>query len=277
MHMLEKLIEQSSEFDVIQFHTDYLHYSIIDRIESPHITTHHGRADIPGLELLYRDSEIPIVAVSNRQRTLLPDCNWLGTVYNGIPEKLYDYSAFHKDYLVFVGRVAPEMGIMEAIEIAQHADMNLKIAAKIDKVHREYFNNEVKPLLADPRIEFVGEVNNTEKNYLLGDACALLYPVKYPVPFGLAMVEAMACGVPVIAFRHGSVEEIIEHGVTGYIVDDLDEAVRATGMLDRVNRKECYDSFLRKFSATRMAENYLAVYDKCIRNYQPRLAEVMSM
>jgi len=269
LNMLRNVVDRSPEFDIIHFHTGNLHYALTRYIKTPHITTLHNRLDNLEADFFHRRyTNIPVVSISDAQRKDMPDSNWQATVYHGIPEKQYDFSAGHRGYLAFLGSASPEKGIMQAIEIAQRADMKLKIAARIDKADEAFFNDAIKPLLADPRIEFIGEINNTEKNFLLGDACALLNPIKYPIPFGLAMVEAMACGVPVIAFRCGSVEEIIQHGVTGYIVDDLDEAVSATGRLESLSRKQCHATFMHRFTAPRMADDYLSVYKKCMGNKQ---------
>ncbi len=269
LNMLQNVVDRSSEYDIIHFHTGNLHYALTRYIKTPHITTLHKRLDNSEADFFHKKyADIPVVSVSDEQRKDMPGRNWKATVYDGIPEKQYDFSASHRGYLAFLGSAAPEKGIIEAIEIAQRADMPLKIAAKIDKADEAFFNEAVKPLLADPRIEFIGEINNTEKNYFLGDAYALLYPIKYPDPFGLTMVEAMACGVPVIAFRCGSVEEIIQHGVTGYIIDDLDEAEYATSQLEKLSRKQCRDTFLRRFTAARMADDYLSVYRSSIINKQ---------
>ena len=278
LKMLQDVIDRSPEFDIIHFHTGNLHYALTRYIDTPHITTVHQRLDKPEADYFYRKyPSIPVVSVSNEQRNYMPASNWQANVYHGIPENQYAFSAVHEGYLAFLGSIAPEKGILEAIEIARRANMPLKIAAKVDKADEAFFNDIIKPLLADPLIEFLGEINNTQKNYFLGDACALLNPVKYPEPFGLTMIEAMACGVPVIAFRGGSVQEIIREGVTGYIVDDLDEAVEAAGLLERLSRKQCHDIFMQYFTATRMANDYLSVYEGCITNkypYRPRVTPV---
>ena len=267
LNMLRTVVDFSPEFDIIHFHTGNLHYALTRYIKTPHVTTLHNRLDNPEDDFYYRKySGIPVVSVSNTQRIHMPANNWQATVYHGIPENLYDISAGHSDYLAFIGSVSPEKGILEAIEIARRADMPLKIAARVNKADEAFFKRTIKPLLADPRIEFVGELNNTQKKYLLSDACALLYPVKYPDPFGLVMVEAMACGVPVIAFRCGAVEEVIQDGVTGYIVDDLDEAINATSRLEKLSRRQCRDSFINRFTASRMADDYLSVYERCMAN-----------
>lgn len=277
LNMLQDVVDRSPEFDIIHFHTGNLHYALTGYIDTPHITTLHNRLDNQEAGYFYRKyTDIPVVSVSAEQRKDMPGSNWQATVYHGIPEDLYEFRPGHREYLAFLGSASPENGIMEAIEIAQRADMPLKIAAKVHKDDEAFFNETVKPLLADPRIEFIGEINNTEKNMLLGDAYALLYPIKYPKPFGLTMVEAMACGVPVIAFRGGSVEEVIQHGVTGYIVDDLDEAVYATGLLENLSRKACHDTFIQRFTAPRMANDYLSVYKNCMDNRRSQLPGVVS-
>ena len=269
MNMLRNVADRSSEFDIIHFHTGNLHYALTRYIKTPYVTTLHDRMDNPENDFYYRKySGIPVVAVSNSQRKYMPNNNWQATVYPGIPENQYDYSVRHAGYLAYVGRASADKGILAAIEIAQRADMKLKIAARIDKADEGYFNDAVKPLLTDPRIEFLGEINNTEKNILLGDACALLSPGYRPGPSGLAMIESMACGTPVIAFRSGSAEEIIQHGVTGYVVDDINSAVETIQQVELLSRKKCRETFAQRFTSRRMAHDYIKTYRSCIENRQ---------
>lgn len=270
MIMLENFVDYAQEFDFIHFHTGDLHYALTRKISTPHITTHHGRLDIPELEYFYKDYyDIPVVSVSYNQRKPFPQCNWIDNVYDGIPDDLYDFSTIHKEYLAFLGRISPEKGILEAIEIAQRAGMELKIAGKVDSVDEEFFNSFVKPRLNDPRIEFIGEINNTEKNFFLGNACALLFPVQWSEPSGLVMIESMACGTPVIAFRRGSVEEILQHGVTGYVVDNVGSAVKAVEQIEILNRKKCREIFCQQYSAKRMVDDYLQIYRFLAETDQP--------
>lgn len=268
LKMLQDVVDRSPEFDIIHFHTGNLHYALTRYIDTAHVTTlHHGLDNNPMADYFFNNyPDIPVVSISAQQRNIMPDSNWQATVFHGIPENLYNFNPAHKEYLAFLGDASPDNGLLQAIEIAQRANRPLKIAARIDRADKAFFNNTIKPLLADPRIEFIGEINNTEKNYFLGDAYALLSPARYQRPFSLAIIEAMACGVPVIAFRGGSAQEIVQNGVTGYLVSDLTEAVDATGRLESLNRKACHDVFVDQFTAKRMANDYLTVYENCIIN-----------
>ena len=268
LKMLQDVVDRSPEFDIIHFHTGNLHYTLTRYIDTAHITTlHHGLENNLSTDyLFYNFPDIPVVSITEQQRNKMPDSNWQATIQHGIPENLYDFNPAHKEYLAFLGNASPDSGLLQAIQIAQCADIPLKIAARVDRVDHAFFNHTIKPLLADPRIEFIGEVNNTEKNYFLGDAYALLSPAIYQHPFSLAIIEAMACGVPVIALRCSSAQEVIQDGVTGFLVDDLDEAIEAIGQLENLNRKTCHDTFVREFTAKRMANDYLRVYENCIIN-----------
>jgi glycosyltransferase involved in cell wall biosynthesis len=264
--MLEELCRRSSGFDVIHFHTGYQHYPMGRRLRVPHITTHHGRLDIPEMELLNREfSEIPVVSISDSQREPLPYANWQGTAYNGLPLDLYPYRLTADDYLAFLGRISPEKGIEPAIRIAQQTGRRLKIAAKIDPVDEQYFEDTIRPLLNLPNIEFIGEISDAQKQDFLGDAAALLFPINWPEPFGLVMIEAMACGTPVIAYRRGAVPEVMEHGITGFIVDTQQEAIDAVSELDTIDRQQCRRVFEQRFSAKRMTQDYLRLYEQQIR------------
>lgn len=272
MHMLEEVAERSNEFDLIHFHTGYLHYPLTRHITTPHVTTHHGRLDIPELAYTYKGyKDIPVISVSAYQRLSSPQFNWQATIPSAIPENLYSFSACHSGYLAYLGRISPEKGILEAIAIAQRAGMELKIAAKIDRADEAFFNDYVKPLLKDPRIEFLGELNNTQKNFFLGDAYALLVPSQYPEPFGLGMIEAMACGTPVIAFHRGAAGEILEQGVTGYLVNDVASATRAVEKIELINRKACHAYFRRRFNVKNMTKKYMKVYQASLERRQPRV------
>jgi len=266
--MLERVYQEVSRFDLVHFHIDYLHFPLSRRQDFAHLTTLHGRLDIPDLRPLYREyAEMPVVSISDSQRQPLPGANWLATVYHGLPEDLYTFRPRPGKDLVFLGRISPEKRVDRAIEIAERAGMRLRVAAKVDRADRDYFNEVIKPLLkrAGPRVEFVGEVGGQDKNELLGDAHALLFPIDWPEPFGLVMIEAMACGTPVIAWRRGSVPEVMEDGVTGYVVDDIDAAVRAVERVGGLSRAACRCAFERRFSATRMARDYLAVYRRLLQ------------
>jgi glycosyltransferase involved in cell wall biosynthesis len=259
--LLEQVFQRQEAFDLIHFHIDYLHYPLSRRLELHHLTTLHGRLDMPDLVPLYREyAEMPLTSISNSQRKPLSWANWVANVYHGLPLGLYTPQPNPGNYLAMVGRVSPEKRVDRAIRIALRAGMPLKIAAKVDKPDREYFTQVVEPLLREPSIEFLGEISEPEKNELLGHAYALLFPIDWPEPFGLAMIEAMACGTPVIAYPFGSVPEVVDEGQTGFIVRDEEEAVKALEKVATLNRLECRRIFEKRFSADRMAREYLAVY-----------------
>jgi glycosyltransferase involved in cell wall biosynthesis len=261
--MLEKVLQEKDEFDLIHFHTDYLHFPVSSRDRYLHVTTLHGRLDIPDLVPLYEMySDMPVISISDAQRDPLPHLNWQGTVHHGFPPESYTPYRKSGKYLAFLGRTSPEKGLDQAIEIAQRAGMPLKIAAKIDKVDQDYFDACIRPLLNSPDIEFLGEIGYPEKNKFLGEAAALLFPICWPEPFGIVMIEAMACGTPVIAYPFGSVPEVIKDGVSGYIVPDLQSAVDAVQKLDRLDRKKIRKHFEQHFTASRMAQDYLRIYER---------------
>jgi glycosyltransferase involved in cell wall biosynthesis len=263
--MLEQVVRMSAEFDIVHFHTDYQSFPFARRLGCPHLTTLHWRLDVPGLEPLYRAfSDEPVVSISDSQRTPLPWANWLGTVYHGLPADRFGFSPQGGDYLAFLGRIAPSKRPDLAIEIAERAGIPIKIAAKIDNGDRWYFDDRIEPLFRDPLVDYRGELGDDEKNDFLGQARALLFPIDWPEPFGLVMIEALACGTPVIAFRRGSVPEIIDDGVTGFLVDDVQEAVRAIGRLDRISRADCRAAFESRFTVARMTDDYLAIYEKLV-------------
>jgi glycosyltransferase involved in cell wall biosynthesis len=269
--MVERLAQQAHEFDVIHSHIDYFPYSMLRRIPTPAVTTLHGRLDILDLEPLYHEfDDLAVVSISDAQRAPLPWINWQATVYHGLPADLYTFQEKSGEYLAFLGRISPEKRTDVAIEIAKRVGMPLKIAAKVDKVDQEYFDTTIRPLLDYPQIEYVGEIGEGEKNGFLGGAYALLFPIDWPEPFGLVMVEAMACGTPVIAHRHGSVPELMEHGRTGFIVDTVAGAVKAVKRVASLSRKECRGVFEERFTATRMAYDYLKVYEELIRGPSTR-------
>jgi len=259
--MLEQIFRDADQFDIIHFHIDYLHYLLSRRHRMCHITTLHGRLDIPDLVGLYNEfSEMPLISISDAQRRPLHWANWRGTVYHGLPLDLYRSHEQCGTYLAFLGRISPEKRVDRAVEIAKRSGIPLKIAAKVDKVDLEYYKAKIEPLLDHPLIEYVGEIGEGEKGEFLGNAYALLFPIDWPEPFGLVVIEAMACGTPVIAFRHGSVPELIEVGVTGFVVDCLDEAVMAVEKVPGLNRKRCREVFEQRFSASRMATDYVKAY-----------------
>jgi glycosyltransferase involved in cell wall biosynthesis len=263
--LLEEVFQEAHRFDIIHFHVDYLHFPLSRRHTTPHITTLHGRLDLPDLVSLYQlFPDMPVVSISEAQRQPLPWINWQGTVYHGLPEDLYTFREDPGEYLAFVGRIAPEKRVDRAIDIATRLDMPLKIAAKVDPVDQEYFATVVKPLLQHPLVEYVGEIGDRDKDVFLGQAYALLFPIDWPEPFGLVMIEAMACGTPVLAFRGGSVAEVIAEGGTGFIVDTLDEAVRVGKDIARLSRRRCRQVFEERFSARRMANDYVAIYQRLL-------------
>src|SRR5690349_7048001 len=270
--MLERVVQRASSFDVIHYHVDYLHFPYSRRHATPHLTTLHGRLDIPDLKPLYREfRDMPVVSISEAQREPLPYANWIGTVHHGLPADLYGFHAKPGDYAAFIGRVAPEKRVDRAIEIAKRVGIPLKIAAKVDAIDREYFENVVEPLLRDPLIEYLGEIGEGEKEEFLGNARVLLFPIDWPEPFGLVMIEAMACGTPVIAFRGGSVPEVLDDGVTGFIVDDLDDAVAAMHRVGELSRRRCREVFEDRFTATRMASDYVDLYSTLLQTKQQRM------
>jgi glycosyltransferase involved in cell wall biosynthesis len=261
MVLLEQAFRQASAFDLIHFHLDYLHFPLAVRQPIPTVTTLHGRLDVPDLVPLYHlFPSLPVVSISDAQRVPLPWVNWLGTVYHGLPEDLYTFRAQPGTYLAFLGRIAPEKGVEQAITIAQHVGMPLKIAAKVDRADREYFQEVVQPLLKHSLVEYIGEVGGDNKDAFLGQASALLFPIDWPEPFGLVMIEAMACGTPVIAYSRGSVPEVLEHGVTGWIVEGIEEAVQAVERVPALSRARCRQVFEERFSASRMAQDYVKLY-----------------
>ena len=264
---LEQVFRNAAAFDLIHFHTEYLHYPLSRKLEAPHVTTLHGRLDLSDLVPLYHEfADVPVVSISSSQRIPLPWINWQGTVHHGIPPELYQYKQSQRDYLVFLGRISPEKRVDRAIEIAKRAKMKLKIAAKVDAVDRAYMDTEIRPLLDHPLVEFVGEIGDKEKADLLGNAYALLFPIDWVEPFGLVMIEAMACGTPVIAFRRGSVSEVIDHNVTGFVVESIDDSLRALDKIEHFDRSRCRSVFEKRFSAARMAADYVKIYERLIKS-----------
>jgi glycosyltransferase involved in cell wall biosynthesis len=261
--MLDEVRRRADEFDLIHFHVDYHHFPLFRDIAGRTVTTLHGRLDLPDLQPLYRVfCDVPLVSISNDQRRPLPPVNWAGTVHHGLPRDLLALNAKPQgDYLAFLGRVSPEKRPDRAIEIAARAGRKLRIAAKIDAVDRAYWSQTIAPLLERHRnVEFIGEIDDHQKGAFLGNASALLLPIDWPEPFGLVMIEAMACGTPVVAFRSGSVPEVIEDGRSGFVVRNAEEAVEAIDRVDRLDRAAIRAIFERRFTADRMAKDYLAIY-----------------
>ena len=260
---LEVVFRDADDFDILHFHIDYLHFPLSRRHAAPSVTTLHGRLNIPDLVPLYEEfREMPVISISDSQRDPLPWINWQATIHHGLPEDLYKLHDAPGRYLAFLGRISPEKRLDRAIEIAGRAGIELKVAAKVDAADREYFSTVIEPLLKQPHVDYIGEIGEAGKEEFLGNAMALLFPIDWPEPFGLAMIEALACGTPVIAYRNGSVPEIIEQGVTGFIVEDIDEAVRAVEHIEKLSRARCRQEFNRRFGADRMARDYVAVYQK---------------
>ncbi len=263
---LQMVQDRLKDFDILHYHIDYFHYPLSRLNKKPQVTTLHGRLDLPDLQAVYHTfKEMPVISISNAQRTPLPQAHWVQTVYHGIPETLYRYGEGKGNYVAFVGRISPEKRVDRAIEIAQKAGIAIKIAAKVDKADQAYFKEDIERLLDHPLVEFLGEIGEKQKNELLGHAKAMLFPIDWPEPFGMAMIEAMACGTPVIAYEIGSVPEVIDEGKTGFIVHDVDEAVEALHNIDKIDRQACRTVFEQKYTATRMAQDYVKVYDKILQ------------
>ena len=273
--MMDQIVDMAHEFDVIHFHTDYLHFPISRSLGMPHITTLHGRLDLPELIPLYkRFNKVPLVSISDSQRTPLPWVNWKKTVYHGLPADLYFFQNTPQNYFAFVGRISPEKRLDRAIEIALRCETPLYVAAKIDKADQDYFNEVIKPLFNHPLVEYLGEIGEDRKRELLGNARALLFPIDWPEPFGLVMIEAFACGTPVIAYRHGAVSEVMEDGITGFVVENQKQAMQAARNIDSIDRARCREAFERSFTASLMAENYVNVYRDIRRDYATPAGEV---
>jgi glycosyltransferase involved in cell wall biosynthesis len=274
--MLETVFRRADEFDVLHSHLDYWPFSLLTRQPTPFLTTLHGRLDLPEIWPHFEAHACaPLVSISNAQRAPMPWANWAGTIHHGLPERLLTPNEdAAPSYLAFLGRIAPEKRVDRAIEIAGRCGLPLKIAAKVDRVDRDYFQERIRPLLAQPHVEFVGEIADAEKAAFLSAAHALLFPIEWPEPFGLVMIEAMACGVPVIAFDHGSVPEVVEHGLTGFVVGDVEGAVAAVERLPALPRAAVRARFEERFTARRMAEDYAALYARLARGRPPRMRAV---
>lgn len=259
--MLDDVMRMAPEFDIIHFHIDYMHFPLSRYCALPSVTTLHGRLDLADLIPVYkRYADAPLISISMAQRKPFPRANWVGNIHHGLPIDLHAFYPKGGNYLAFLGRISPEKRVDRAIEIAKRTGMPLKIAAKIDNADREYYETVIKPLLNDPNVEFVGEIAEHEKGEFLGNAHAYLFPIDWPEPFGLTMIEAMACGTPTIAFNCGSVPEVMQEGLTGFIVNNMDQAVVAVGKIATVERTACRNVFEKRFTATRMAEQYVELF-----------------
>jgi glycosyltransferase involved in cell wall biosynthesis len=275
--MLQMLQDEIADFDIIHYHIDYLHFPLSRLNPVAHITTLHGRLNIPDLSRLYtKFGDLPVVSISKAQRKPLMWLNWVGNIYHGLPHDLFKPSFTQGKYLAFLGRISPEKRVDRAIEIAIKCGLPLKIAAKIDHGDQRYYETRIKKLMRHPLIDFIGEINENEKEKFLSEAIALIFPIDWAEPFGLVMIEAMACGTPVVAYRNGSVEEIIGHGQNGFIVETQEDAVKAVQNISLIDRQECRNVFERKFTADRMATGYLKVYQQRI-GIKGRVKNIKSM
>ena len=264
---LQEIADKAHEFDIIHFHNDYIHFPVTNYFNVPFVTTLHGRLDLPELQYIYnRFPEQPVISISDNQRKPLPQANWKGTVYHGLPSDLLNLQDKTGNYFAFLGRISPEKGVDKAIEIAKRAGIKIKIAAKVDEADKEYFKNDIGKLLDDPLVEFIGEINEDQKQGFLENALALLFPINWPEPFGMVMIEAMACGTPVIAFNYGSVPEVIDNGKSGFIVNSVDEAVKKTDHLHLLPRKQIRECFEQRFTVQRMADDYLNIFNSMVNS-----------
>jgi glycosyltransferase involved in cell wall biosynthesis len=280
--VLDRLAPEIEKFDIVHSHLDHFGYPLARLASRPVVTTLHGRLDLPELEVLHDQvTDVPLVSISNAQRQPAPHANWVATVYHGIPLDRLTLNPQRGEYLAFLGRISPEKGLDTAIEVARRAGMPIKIAARKPLPNKEdpnvrrdwdYYTSTVEPLLQSPNVELVGQVDDAEKDAFLCNAAALLFPIHWPEPFGLVMVEALACGTPVLAFRNGSVPEVLEHGVTGFICDTEDEMVDAVGRIDEIDRSRCRAEAERRFSPAAMADAYERVYERLIQQFRPMTA-----
>lgn len=261
IQMLDEVFEHAPEFDVIHFNLDHFHLPVCRHLRLPAVTTLHGRLDNPELVPLFRRfSDAPLISISEAQREPLPFANWVATIHHGLPRNLLPFSERRGDYLAFLGRISPEKRPDRAIRIARRCGLPLRIAAKVDKADQEYFDEKIRPLLKEPGVEFIGEIGEREKGRFLGDALAMLFPIDWPEPFGIVLIEAMACGTPVIAYPCGSVPEVVQDGKTGYIVDNEDAAVAAVEKVHGLDRRACRAAFEERFTVERMARDYAHVF-----------------
>jgi len=275
VRLMELVFGRSSDFDVVHFHTDYLQFPLLRYCSTPALTTLHGSVRPHDVGPLFQESAALLVSVSDNQRRPMPHARWLATVHHGLPRDLHTFRSRGGGRLAFVGRIAPEKRVDRAIEIARRSGLKLSIAAKIYDEDREYYRDQIKPLIdaSASFVEFLGEVGDSDKDRLLGEAAALLFPIDWPEPFGLAMIEALACGTPVIAWRNGSIPEIIEDGKTGFIVDTIAQAVLAVRKLDCIDRLTCRKAFEDRFDSSQMARGYLRIYDRLVRERRAPLGE----
>lgn len=265
--MLDRVFEQAADFDLVHFHTDFLHYPLARHCRTPTVTTMHGRLDLPDLAALHRHfTDQALVSISDHQQSQMPEARWVATVHHGLPAELHRERDGRGGYFAFIGRISPEKRVDRAIEIAIACNTRLRIAAKVDAADQAYFEVEIRPLLDHPLIEFVGEIGEDAKDEFLGGARAMLFPIDWPEPFGLVMIESLACGTPVIAYRRGSVPEVMQDGVNGFIVNNQAEAIAAARRIGQIDRAACRRSFEARFTADRMARQYVNVYRSLCRH-----------
>jgi glycosyltransferase involved in cell wall biosynthesis len=272
---LERVRRQADQFDIIHFHLDYYPFSLFSRQPTPFVTTLHGRLDLPEHQPVFETfSSAPVISISNAQRRPVPNAGWVRTIHHGLPEKLLVPQPIKPHYFAFLGRIAPEKRVDRAMAIARQCGVPLKIAAKVDKVDQDYFDEQIRPHIDGKEVEYIGEINDEQKAAFLSGAIVLLVPIDWPEPFGLVMIEAMACGTPVIAYNRGSVPEVIDEGLTGFIVEDEMSAVGAVHRLPHLSRENIRKRFEQRFTARRMAHDYLDVYRELMNGAVPRLKVV---
>jgi len=272
MVLLEQVYRRAADFDILHCHLDYYPFSLLSRQPTPFVTTLHGRLDLPEHQPVFDTfGSVPVISISNSQRRPLPQANWVRTVHHGLPENLLTPKPVTPSYFAFLGRIAPEKGADKAVRIAEHCGVPLKVAAKVDRADREYYDEQIKPMFASAKVDYIGEISDRQKSDFLSGAVALLVPIDWPEPFGLVMIEAMACGTPVIAFNRGSVPEIIEDGLTGFIVEDETGAIGAVDRLPHLSRAKIRKRFEERFTARRMAQDYLSVYRSFSEAASPHL------
>lgn len=265
MLLQERVLQLAAEYDVIHAHLDFLAFPLVRRSKTPVVTTVHGKVDLPELQTVYREfSDVPLISVSDAQRLSCPWANWKATIHHGLPSDLYRFNYGRGGYLAFLGRLSPEKGPVEAIEVAKRAALPLRIAAKVDPADVSYYRQVISPLLAHGSIEYVGELTDREKNTFLGEAAALICPF-WPEAFGLVLIESLACGTPVVVYNHGPFPEIIDDGETGFLCADVDDMVQAMGRLANLDRARCRRSFEERFTAARMTREYVRVFDDIVR------------
>lgn len=269
--MLDMVLDMQEQFDIIHFHIDYHHFLMTRQLKTPHVTTLHGRMDLPDYPCLYQKfNNIPLVSISRSQKSALPEGHWIDTVYHGLPPAMLPFRNKKENYLAFLGRMSPEKNPQGAILMAAKAGMKIKIAAKIDGPDKDFYEKTVRPLLQSPHVEFLGEISDKEKPAFLGEARALLFPITWPEPFGLVMIEALSCGTPVIAYNYGSVPEIIDHDKTGFIVSSIEEGAQVLQKLHELEPSVCRQVFEERFVDKIMAGHYLQVYQNLISCHRER-------